>query len=95
MQPLTLIGEVFGLAGRQQDVRIVTEPRAQVGLRWTPAKAFDLELIYGRNILGENANLFTVGANFRFYRVARQTKTRHGLHWIGEMSFVVGHPDGL
>ena len=57
VQPLTLIGEVFGLAGRQQDVRSVTEPRAQVGLRWTPAKAIDLELIYGRNIYGENANL--------------------------------------
>ena len=66
VQPLTLIGEVFGLAGRQQDVRSVTEPRAQVGLRWTPAKAIDLELIYGRNIYGENANWFTVGVNLRF-----------------------------
>jgi hypothetical protein len=66
VQPLTLIGEVFGLAGPQQDVRTVTEPRVQVGLRWTPVDAVDLDLIYGRNIYGENANWFTLGLNLRF-----------------------------
>jgi len=66
VQPLTLIGEVFGLAGSQQEVRGVTEPRAQRGLRWTPAEAIDIDLIYGRNITGENANWFTLGVNLRF-----------------------------
>jgi len=66
VQPLTLIGEVFGLAGQRQEVRSVTEPRAQIGLRWTPAEAFDIDLIYGRNITGENANWLTLGVNLRF-----------------------------
>jgi hypothetical protein len=66
VQPLTLIGEVFGLAGRQQDVRSVTEPRAQIGLRWTPAEFIDVDVIYGRNITGENANWLTLGLNLRF-----------------------------
>jgi len=61
-----LIGEVFGLAGQRQEGRSVTEPRAQIGLRWTPAEAFDIDLIYGRNIAGENANWLTVGLNLRF-----------------------------
>lgn len=65
-EPLTLIGEVFALAGQRQDVRSVTEPRAQLGLRWTPAEAFDIDLIYGRNITGENANWLTLGLNVRF-----------------------------
>jgi hypothetical protein len=66
VQPLTLIGEIFGLAGSQQDVRSVTEPRAQLGLRWTPAEAIDIDVIYGRNISGENANWLTLGVNLRF-----------------------------
>ena len=66
IQPLTLIGEVFGLAGPRQETRSVTEPRAQIGLRWTPAEAFDIDLIYGRNITGENANWLTLGLNLRF-----------------------------
>ena len=66
VQPLTLIGEVFGLAGPRQEARSVTEPRAQIGLRWTPAEAFDIDLIYGRNITGENANWLTLGLNLRF-----------------------------
>ena len=66
VQPLTLIGEVFALAGPRQEARSVTEPRAQIGLRWTPAEAFDIDLIYGRNITGENANWLTVGLNLRF-----------------------------
>jgi hypothetical protein len=66
VQPLTLIGEVFGLAGQRQEGRSVTEPRAQIGLRWTPAEAFDIDLIYGRNIAGENANWLTLGVNLRF-----------------------------
>jgi hypothetical protein len=66
VQPLTLIGEVFGLAGRRQDARSVTEPRVQIGMRWTPIESFDIDLIYGRNITGENANWLTLGLNLRF-----------------------------
>ena len=66
VQPLTLIGEAFGLAGRRQEVRSVTEPRAQLGLRWTPAEFVDVDLIYGRNIAGENAHWLTLGLNLRF-----------------------------
>jgi hypothetical protein len=66
-QPLTLIGEVYGIAGsRGSAERSLTEPRAQIGLRFTPVDRVDLDLIYGRNINGENANWITVGVNLRF-----------------------------
>ena len=61
VKPLTLIGEVFGLGGAGN-----SNPRAQLGLRYTPIEAFDIDLIYGRNITGENANWVTVGLNVRF-----------------------------
>jgi hypothetical protein len=65
-QPLTLIGEVFGFAGPHVDPTSFTEPRAQLGLRVTPVKNLDVDLIYGRNVGGENANWFTLGLNVRF-----------------------------
>jgi hypothetical protein len=66
-QPLTLIGEVYGIAGsRGAAAHTLTEPRAQIGLRFTPIERVDLDLIYGRNINGENANWITVGVNLRF-----------------------------
>ena len=63
---VTLIGEVFGLLGPTLPDTYVTDPRFQFGIRITPIESFDLDLIYGRNIAGENANWFTVGTNFRF-----------------------------
>ena len=67
VEKLTLIGEVFGLSGPPTtDAIAITEPRAQLGLRITPQKNFDIDLIYGRNVNGENANWFTVGLNVRF-----------------------------
>jgi hypothetical protein len=67
VEKLTLIGEVFGLSGpTTTDAIAVTEPRAQLGLRVTPEKNFDIDLIYGRNVNGENANWFTLGVNVRF-----------------------------
>jgi hypothetical protein len=66
VKPLTLIGEVFGLAGPPVDPIGVTEPRAQLGLRVTPKDNFDIDLIYGRNVGGENANWLTLGLNVRF-----------------------------
>jgi hypothetical protein len=44
----------------------VTSPRAQLGLRFTPIESADLDIIYGRNIAGEDANWITVGLNVRF-----------------------------
>lgn len=59
---LKLIGEVFGFVGES----VNRDPRAQVGLRFTPQEHYDIDLIYGRNITGENANWITVGLNVRF-----------------------------
>ena len=66
LKPFTVIAEVFGIAGRQGDPRSITEPRFQAGLRVTPIDTIDFDLIYGRNITGENANWITVGMNVRF-----------------------------
>jgi hypothetical protein len=66
-KPLTLIGEVYGQFGhRDPEQPSLTDPRAQVGLRYTPVENVDFDVIYGRNIGGENANWITVGLNVRF-----------------------------
>jgi hypothetical protein len=66
VKPLTLIGEVFGLAGHSVEPLTRTDPRAQLGLRFTPVESVDIDVIYGRNIFGENANWITLGLNVRF-----------------------------
>lgn len=58
-------GEVFGQAGAADDVHVV-QPRFQTGLRYRPIETFSLDVIYGRNIAGENANWITVGTTIRF-----------------------------
>jgi hypothetical protein len=73
-EPLTLIGEVFGLAGALPAVNpgdppspnSTVEPRAQLGLRYTPQKDIDIDVIWGHNITGENAQWITLGLNVRF-----------------------------
>jgi hypothetical protein len=66
-KPLTLIGEVFGQLGHHDPNQpSLADPRAQIGLRYTPVKNVDFDVIYGRNINGENANWITVGLNLRF-----------------------------
>jgi hypothetical protein len=62
----TLTAEVFGQLGARQDAIGMTEPRFQVGLRWRPIDEFNVDLIYGRNIYGENANWITLATVFRF-----------------------------
>ena len=37
----------------------VTRPRFQAGVRYRPNEIFSVDLIYGRNIMGENANWIT------------------------------------
>jgi hypothetical protein len=64
--PVTLLAEVFGLVGERTDPRSIIDPRFQAGIRITPIETVDLDLIYGRNITGENANWITVGLNVRF-----------------------------
>ena len=74
VKPLTLIAEVDGLYGKLPAVaedeapapEAIREPRTQVGLRFTPQDNFDIDLIWGRNITGENAHWLTVGVNLRF-----------------------------
>ncbi len=62
----TLTAEVFGQLGAAQDVASLVEPRFQVGLRWRPVDDFNIDLIYGRNITGENANWITLATVVRF-----------------------------
>jgi len=72
-QPLTLIGEVFGQAGNLPipndgglAPNAIREPRTQLGIRYTPQKNIDLDVIWGHNIAGENAHWLTLGVNVRF-----------------------------
>lgn len=43
-----------------------TWPRFQTGLRYRPNDIFSVDIIYGRNITGENANWITLGTTIRF-----------------------------
>jgi hypothetical protein len=61
----TLTGEVFGLAG-VADVSSVTQARFQVGLRFRPVNRFNVDVIYGRNFNGENADWITIATTIRF-----------------------------
>jgi hypothetical protein len=56
----SVISEVFALMGPGQ-----TNPRFQSGLRYSPTKDIDCDLIYGRNLLGEGANWITLGLTVR------------------------------
>jgi hypothetical protein len=66
VEPVTLIAEVFGQAGHGQ-----SDPRFQAGVRFTPRDWFDIDVIYGRNITGEDANWITLGLTVRFDVAAR------------------------
>ena len=63
----TLTAEVFGQLGARQNAVGVTEPRFQVGLRWRPIDDFNVDLIYGWNGYGENANWITLATVVRFH----------------------------
>jgi hypothetical protein len=66
-QPFTLIGEVFGQSGHSDPLQPgLNEPRAQIGLRYSPIETVDFDVIYGRNVTGETSNWITVGINVRF-----------------------------
>jgi hypothetical protein len=57
--------EAFGQAG-PSDVPSTVRPRFQTGVRWRPSEEFSIDVIYGHNITGENANWITVGTTIRF-----------------------------
>ena len=57
--------EAFGQAGAA-DIPSVVRPRFQTGVRYRPNEIFSIDLIYGRNIAGENANWLTIGTTIRF-----------------------------
>ena len=57
--------EAFGQAG-QSDIPSVVRPRFQTGVRYRPNEIFSVDLIYGHNITGENANWITLGTTIRF-----------------------------
>jgi hypothetical protein len=57
--------EAFGQAG-QSETPSVVRPRFQTGVRYRPDEIFSVDLIYGRNITGENANWITLGTTIRF-----------------------------
>jgi hypothetical protein len=51
--------ETFGQAGAS-DVPSVVRPRFQTGMRYRPNEIFSIDLIYGRNMTGENADWITI-----------------------------------
>ena len=57
--------EAFGQAG-SSDIVSVVRPRFQTGIRYRPNEIFSVDVIYGRNITGENANWITLGTTIRF-----------------------------
>jgi hypothetical protein len=57
--------EVYGQVG-QSDIPSATRPKFQTGLRYRPNDIFSLDLIYGHNITGENADWITLGTTIRF-----------------------------
>ena len=61
----TLTAEIFGQIGAAETPG-VTKPRWQTGLRWRPVDRFNIDLIYGRNLGGENANWITLATVIRF-----------------------------
>jgi hypothetical protein len=57
--------EAFGQAGAS-DTPSVVRPRFQSGVRYRPNEIFSVDVIYGHNITGENANWITIGTTIRF-----------------------------
>ncbi|MFL6813569.1 MAG: hypothetical protein ACJ8EK_05965 [Bradyrhizobium sp.] len=69
--------ETFGQAGAA-DVPSVVRPRFQTGVRYRPNEIFSVDVIYGRNITGENANWITIGTTVRFPAPENPVRERSG-----------------
>jgi hypothetical protein len=61
----TLTGEMFGQAVAPAPPG-ANQPRYQLGLRYRPIDPFNVDLIYGRNLIGEGRNWLTVSTIVRF-----------------------------
>ena len=59
---------MFGQTGArpEDEIRSRTQPRWQLGLRYRPIDIWNIDLIYGRNIAGENAHWLTLATIVRF-----------------------------
>src|SRR5881398_573100 len=57
--------EAYGQAGASE-IASVVRPRFQTGVRYRPNEIFSVDVIYGHNITGENANWITIGTTIRF-----------------------------
>lgn len=64
-QTVTLTIETFGELGPETATASETQPRYQAGLRYRPVDNYSIDLIYGQNINGENANWITLGTTLR------------------------------
>jgi hypothetical protein len=69
--------ETFGQAG-SADIPSVVRPRFQTGVRYRPNEIFSVDVIYGRNITGENANWITIGTTVRFPAPENPVRERTG-----------------
>src|SRR3954454_2108459 len=69
--------EAFGQAG-SADIPSVVRPRFQTGVRYRPNEIFSVDVIYGRNITGENANWITIGTTVRFPAPENPVRERTG-----------------
>ena len=58
LEKFTLVGEIFG-AGRG-------ETASQFGIRFSPDAKIDIDVLFGHNLNGENANWLTLGLATRF-----------------------------
>jgi hypothetical protein len=63
----SLMGEVYLQEGKHLPTipRTVTDPRAQIGLRYIPVPTVDIDLILGHNITGRSAQWLTFGLTVR------------------------------
>lgn len=57
--------ELYGQVGRAELASVV-QPRFQTGVRYRPNDIFSIDVIYGRNITGEDSNWITIGTTIRF-----------------------------
>jgi hypothetical protein len=73
---ISFIGEAFGLLGNHDPDRPhANDPRAQFVVRLKPNENLDFDVIYGRNITGEDAHWITVGLNLRFNAFGERQET--------------------
>ena len=61
----TLTSEVFGQAVAPAPPG-ANQPRYQLGVRYRPVDPYSVDLVYGRNLIGEGRNWLTVAAVVRF-----------------------------